>query len=123
MAQNDALTTVEVKGFRTPDETRTFPKGRLQLLYLGDAVVGKLTLEPGWRLTEQRLPMTEWGEIPHFQYHVSGCLRVKMGDGREYEIGSEDVSVFPRGQDAWVIGNEPAVLIGWYTADAYTSKK
>ena len=36
---------------------------------------------------------------------------VKMDDGTEAEFGPGDISLLPPGHDAWVVGNEPAVII------------
>jgi hypothetical protein len=47
----------------------------------------------------------------HFQYHVSGVLRILMDDGTEFDCRAGDVSLLPSGHDAWVIGNEPAVVV------------
>lgn len=47
----------------------------------------------------------------HLQYHVSGRLGVLMDDGSEAEFGPGDVSLLPSGHDAWVVGNEPVVVI------------
>jgi hypothetical protein len=114
-----------VKGFQSPDETRTFPKGRLELVHIAGGVVGRLTLEPGWRWSEHVKPIakTQWCEAPHFQYQVSGRLHVVMADGRAFETGPGDVSTLPTGHDAWVIGNEPVVLVDWYGATHYAEKK
>lgn len=48
---------------------------------------------------------------PHFQYHVSGVLRIKMDDGTEFDCKAGDVSLLPSGHDAWVVGGEPAVVV------------
>jgi quercetin dioxygenase-like cupin family protein len=45
------------------------------------------------------------------QYHVSGQLKVVMDDGSEELFGPGDVSLIPPGHDAWVVGDETAVLI------------
>jgi hypothetical protein len=34
-----------------------------------------------------------------------------MDDGTEAEFGPGDVSLLPPGHDAWVVGNEPVVVI------------
>jgi hypothetical protein len=34
-----------------------------------------------------------------------------MDDGREFDCGPGDVSLLPSGHDAWVVGNEPAVVV------------
>ena len=41
--------TVEHKDFAAPDEVRTFPAGRLELLTVGGSDIGRLVLDPGWR--------------------------------------------------------------------------
>ncbi len=48
---------------------------------------------------------------PHLQYHVSGLLHVVMDDGSEDEFGPGDVSLLPSGHDAWVVGDEPVVVV------------
>ena len=73
----------EVKSFSEPEEVRTFPKGRLELVKIGGATVGRAILEPGWRwqTSVQPLAQTKSCEAPHFQYHVAGVLHVVMDDG------------------------------------------
>jgi hypothetical protein len=39
----------EQKSFATSDETREFERGTLDLLRIGGAEIGRLTLQPGWR--------------------------------------------------------------------------
>ena len=39
----------ELKSFKTPDEVREFPKGRLELMKIGGATIGRAIFEPGWR--------------------------------------------------------------------------
>ena len=34
-----------------------------------------------------------------------------MDDGREFDCGPGDVSLLPSGHDAWVVGDEPAVVV------------
>ncbi len=115
------MATAEHKSFRASDETRTFPKGRVDLLNIGGGVVGQLTLEPGWRWSEHVKPAagTAWCEAPHFQYQVSGRLGIYMADGTQLESGPGDVTALPSGHDAWVIGDEPVVLIDWHGASNY----
>ena len=106
-----------------PNEVRTFPKGKLELITIGGGVVGKLTLEPGWRWSEHVKPAagTEWCEAPHFQYHLDGRLHVLNSDGSEFEAGPGDVTALPAGHDAWVVGDTPVVVIDWSGASNYAS--
>lgn len=103
----------ELKRFDNPDEVREFPNGRLELITVGGATVGRAIFEPGWKWSESLQPMmnTKSCAAPHFQYHVSGVLKVLMDDGDELECGPGDVSLLPSGHDAWVVGDAPAVVV------------
>ncbi len=59
------------------------------------------------------------GGSPHFQYHVQGVLHVVMGDGSEFDARPGDVTALPQGHDAWVVGDEPVVVVDWYGASNY----
>ena len=111
----------EQKSFDKPDETRSFENGRVDLLNIGDSEIGRLVLQPGWRWSEHVKPIagTDLCEAPHFQYHVSGTLGVRMADGTELVVNAGDVTSLPEGHDAWVIGDEPAVIVDWYGASNY----
>ena len=115
----------ERKFFGAPDEVRTFEKGRAEILKIGGGAVGRLVLMPGWRWSLHVKPIakTRWCEAPHFQYHVSGRLHVLMSDGVEFEIGPGEVSWIPAGHDAWVVGNEPVVVIDWSGAVNYAKEE
>src|SRR4051812_12975806 len=58
-------------------------------------------------------------EAPHFQYHVSGRLSIRMDDGTELVAGPGDITSLPSGHDAWVVGDEPVVVVDWYGASNY----
>lgn len=108
-----AMQKAEVKGFAAPDEVREFPKGRLELIKIGGATIGRATFQPGWRWSESLQPLvkTKSCEAPHLQYHVSGTMRILMDDGTELECRPGDVSHLPSGHNGWVVGNEPAVVV------------
>ncbi|MDO8585851.1 MAG: cupin domain-containing protein [Armatimonadota bacterium] len=116
--------SAEHKSFKSPDEVRTFEKGKLELLHIGDGVVGRLTLEPGWRWSEHVKPIagTEWCEAPHFQYQVAGCMHIVMADGTEFDSEPGMVTKLPSGHDAWVIGDQEVVVIDWAGASNYAKE-
>lgn len=103
----------ELKSFGTPEEVREFPRGRLELIKVGGATIGRAIFEPGWHwaTSVQPIAKTPSCEAPHFQYHVSGVLRIRMDDGAEFDCRPGDVSLLPSGHDAWVVGNEAAVVV------------
>jgi hypothetical protein len=105
--------SIQKKTLSTPDEVRNFDKGKVELATIGGITFGRASFEPGWRWSESVKPIvkTEYCEAPHVQYHISGRLRVKMIDGTELEYGPGDVGVVPSGHDAWVVGDEPVVVI------------
>ena len=113
----------EHKSFAAPDETREFPHGRAEILSVGGGQVGRLIFEPGWRWSADVQPIagTPSCEAPHFQYHVSGRLAIRMDDGSEFTAGPGDVTALPSGHDAWVVGDEPVVTIDWFGAGNYAS--
>jgi hypothetical protein len=107
------MAKMEGKSLNRPDEVRTFDKGKLEIINIGGRTVGRATLEPGWRWSNsvKLLVNTKSCEAPHFQYHISGTLRVKMDDGAERDFKAGDVSLLESGHDAWVVGSEPVVVV------------
>ena len=113
--------TAEHKSFATPDETRTFARGLVALVDIAGSQIGRLTLQPGWRWSDHVKPIagTDLCEAPHFQYHVQGVLRIQMADGTEFDARPGDVTALPQGHDAWVVGDEPVVIVDWWGASDY----
>lgn len=101
----------------TPQETRAFEKGmgRLELVNLEAGPVGRGTFQPGWRWSEHVKPIagTESCQAAHQAYYISGRMKVVMDDGQEMEFGPGDVAMIPPGHDAWIVGDQPCVLIDW----------
>ena len=49
MATPTGLASMEKKSMNSPDEIRTFDKGKLELTTFKDGTtIGRITLEPGW---------------------------------------------------------------------------
>src|ERR1700722_9369505 len=111
------------RSFQESDKTREFPNGRAEILKIGGGEGGCLTFEPGWRWSNDVKPIagTSSCEAPHFQYHVSGRLAIRMDDGTEFVAGPGDVTSLPSGHDAWVVGDEPVVTVDWFGAGNYAS--
>jgi hypothetical protein len=114
----------EHRSFADPDERRDFAHGSAEIVHIGSSEVGRLTFEPGWRWSEDVKPIagTDSCEAPHFQYHVSGHLAIRMDDGSEFVAGPGDVTSLPSGHDAWVVGDEPVVTVDWFGASNYAKE-
>ena len=115
----------DVKNFEHPDEVREFPHGRLELIKIGGVMVGRATLEPGWRWSESVQPIanTDSCQAAHFQYHVSGVIRIHMDDGTEFDCHPGDVSLLAPGHDAWVVGDEPVVVVDFQGMSTYAESE
>ena len=116
---------VIVKNFDRPDQQPELPKGRAQLVSLGDQIVVRGQLEPGWRWSNDWRPImgTPSCLMPHTGLVLSGRMRFEMDDGSAADLGPGDVYSIPPGHDAWVVGDEPVRTIDWAPAgDAATNK-
>jgi len=105
------------KSFDTPDETRQFEAGMgtLEIINTDTGVVGRATFEPGWQWSKHIKPIagTDSCQAGHTGYFVSGRMKVVMDDGEETEYGPGDFAVMAPGHDAWIVGDEPCVVIDW----------
>jgi len=118
------MSELERKHLDSPDETREFGHGRIDVVNIGGGTVGRFSAEPGWKWSNDVKPIagTDLCQAAHFLYQVSGRMRVKMADGSESESGPGDVVVIPPGHDAWVVGNEKVVAIDWAGAANYARR-
>jgi hypothetical protein len=114
----------EHRSFDKADEVRQLPNGRAEVLKVGDAEIGRLVFEPGWRWSEDVKPLAGTGSCtaPHFQYHVAGRLAIRMDDGTQFVATPGDVTSLPSGHDAWVVGDEPVVVVDWSGASNYAKQ-
>jgi hypothetical protein len=103
----------EKKNFVQSDETRDFKYGQFDLVTVGGMTFGRSIFYPGWRWSTcmRSVEKTQWCEIPHLQYHLSGQLRVLLEDGTELQFGPGDVAWIPPRHDAWVVGNDRVAVI------------
>jgi hypothetical protein len=85
----------------------------VEIVNVGGSAIGRAIFEPGWKWSTsvQPLAKTQSCEAPHFQYQVSGTLEILMDDGTRLTSRAGDITLLPTGHDAWVVGNEPAVLV------------
>jgi len=114
------------KSFDTPDETRSFEegKGKLEVINTDSGVVGRATFAPGWQWSKHVKPIakTDSCQAAHTGYFVSGRMKVVMDNGEEVEYGPGDFAVMAPGHDAWIVGDEPCVVIDWQGFTDYAKR-
>ena len=113
-----------LRRFEAPDEIRTFPKGRFELIRLGGMTIGRATYRPGWRWSVDvghALRQTSC-HVEHVGLVLSGCATAAMDDGSVHELRAGDLFHIPPGHDSWVVGDEPYVSLHFLGAEDYAAK-
>jgi len=106
-------TMFEMKSLNSPEEVRNFDKGKVELVNVAGAMIGRATFQPGWKWSTCVKPLAKTNscQAAHFGYQISGRLTTRMDDGTEITSQAGDVLNIPPGHDAWVIGTEPVVVV------------
>lgn len=112
-----------VRRFDAPDEHRTFPLGRFDLVTIGATTVGRAEYEPGWRWSEHvgAALGKRSCDVSHVGLVLSGRNRIEMDDGRVIEVGPGDLFEIGPGHDSVVVGDEPYVSVHLLGGEAYAA--
>jgi quercetin dioxygenase-like cupin family protein len=112
---------VTKRSFEDPDERRTPPSARVDVVRVADTSMARMTFEPGFRWSEHVKPSagTEWCEARHVGMSIAGTMHIVHQDGTETEITAGDAYTIEPGHDGWVVGDEPAVSIEFASAEEY----
>lgn len=115
------LQSAERKNFTKPDETRSFPKGRLDIVNVGGTTIGRAVFQPGWKWSESVKPIakTTSCEAPHLGYVISGRMTAVMDDGTTLHFQPGDALSIPPGHDAWIDGNDECVVLDFVGFEKY----
>jgi mannose-6-phosphate isomerase-like protein (cupin superfamily) len=115
-----------LKRFETPDEVRTFPKGRFEIVRVGRMTIGRATYEPGWKWSEDVWPSAGAAHctVEHVGMVLSGTATAAFEDGRIQEMRAGDLFYIPPApHDSWVVGDEPYVSLHFLGAANYAAQK
>jgi hypothetical protein len=115
----------EFKSLNSPDEVRKFDKGKVELVNVAGVAVGRATFERGWKWSTCVKPIakTKSCQAAHLGYQLSGTMTTRMDDGTERTSKAGDVLNIPPGHDAWVVGDEPVVVIDFQGMVDYAKQK
>jgi quercetin dioxygenase-like cupin family protein len=115
-----------LKRFETPDEVRTFEKGKFETVRVGAMTIGRATYEPGWKWSEhvgKTIGQTHCS-VEHAGMVVSGCATAAMKNGAVHEMRAGDIFYIPpEPHDSWVVGDEPYVSLHFMGATDYAKQK
>ncbi len=116
---------VILKRFESPDETRTFDKGKFELVHVGKMTIGRATYQPGWKWSVHvgAAMGAKSCSVEHVGMVVSGRATAAMDDGRVIEMKPGDVFYIAPGHDSWVVGDEPYVSLHFMGAEDYAAHK
>ncbi len=81
-----------IKRFDSPDETRTFEKGKFDVIKIGHMTIGRASYEPGWKWSQHVGAATGATscEVDHIGLVLSGHAKALMNDGRELDLTPGD---------------------------------
>jgi class 3 adenylate cyclase len=112
--REDSGPQLRSKNLDQPDTTRQMGRGTGEFVDLGRGLaIGRAVLQPGWRWSEDLRPIvgTPSCLVHHLQLVLSGRLGVRMDGGEEHVFEPSSVIDIPPGHDAWVVGDEPLVIL------------
>lgn len=119
-------TAVILKRFEQPDELRTFPKGKFEIVEIGGMTVGRATYQPGWKWSDDvgAALGERFCSVEHVGMVVSGCATAALEGGEIVEMRAGDLFyVPPHPHDSWVVGDEPYVSLHFLGADHYATAR
>jgi hypothetical protein len=119
------MLAVDLKRFDSPDEVRTFEKGRFEIVRIGGITIGRASYEPGWKWsTHVGAALGKRScEVEHVGLVLSGQATAAMDDGSVTVLKSGDIFHIAPGHDSWVVGDEPYVSLHFMGAGEYAQAK
>ena len=111
-----------LRRFEQPDETRTFEKGRFDIVRIGDRMFGRAEYQPGWKWSVHVAPHAgaPLCGVEHLGLVLAGRATVAYEDGTVIELSPGTLFyVPPVPHDSWVVGDEPYVSLHFLGAEKY----
>src|SRR5580658_4249775 len=100
--------TLEIilKRFESPDEIRTFEKGKFELVHLGPMTIGRATYQPGWQWSKHVGPAVGASRcnVEHVGLVLTGCATAAMDDGTIHNSAPAPSSTFRQALPATIAG-------------------
>jgi class 3 adenylate cyclase len=102
------MSRLQRKSTLSPEQVRSFPHGRIEVVSLDEFVVSHFVFQPGWRWSNDVKPImqTPSCQLHHVGIVLGGQLHVVTDEGAEMRFRPGDAYEIPPGHDAWVVGDE-----------------
>jgi hypothetical protein len=95
--------------FDSSDEHVSKGGVEIDVVRVGDMKVKRASYPVGWKFsTHMGAPRCQ---DTHVGYTVSGHMHVELAGGDQLEFAAGSVFVIPPDHDAWVVGDEPCVIV------------
>ena len=119
------MQATEHKSFEQPDETRGFPNGRAEMLRVGGGEVGRLVFQPGLAVVKRRQADRQDSKLRGTAFSLPRQRTVGDPHGRRHRVRGRpgDITSLPSGHDAWVVGDEPAIVVDWFGASKLCKRR
>jgi len=104
------------KSFDEPDATEEYNgDGEAEGVQVGETVVWRSVLKPGWSWLKNAKPRTGVDFCPayHNEYVVQGRIVYRLTNGTSVEGKAGDFLVIEPGHQGEVVGEEDCILIDW----------
>lgn len=107
------MAIISSKSFDEPDEVISGPGVSKRGVTVGKMFTARVEYQPGWCWSKDIKPTAKTNSCQHHHQGVvcSGRMHVVSEEGGERSIGPGDAFDIPPGHDAWVLGDEPCVMI------------
>jgi ketosteroid isomerase-like protein len=108
------MTSVTTSNLDRDGEQRTFAgHGHATLANAGGLTLLKGVYEPGWRWSNDVAPLagTATCQMHHLGYLLAGRMTAQLDSGEEVTLEAGQLFDLPAGHDAWVVGDETAVML------------
>jgi len=103
---------ITAKNLDRSDDSRTFLDGsKRSVVVLESVAIGRGNYLPGWKWSKHVGRQTGKESEDHIGYIISGQMMIAGAGGKEVAVGPGDAFEMGPGHDAWVIGNEPCIVL------------
>jgi class 3 adenylate cyclase len=109
------MSPVEVHDLGEPEAVVTYPLGATYQVRLGQTVVSRHVLQPGWSWEEHGRPRvgTPTCELYHRGVVLRGRMGIRTDEGEEVVVGPDQVFDLSPGHVTWVEGADELVMVDW----------